>query len=75
VASGLGITILPHSAAVASHYAMDSLVVKPFAGTAPKRTVALAWRASFPRHKAVDVLRDAIHAARAELAAPTNPLY
>jgi LysR family hydrogen peroxide-inducible transcriptional activator len=72
VASGLGITILPRSAAIASHYAGDSLVVKPFAGTPPKRTVALAWRASFPRHKAVDVLREAIYAGRAELATQQN---
>lgn len=72
VASGLGITILPRSAAVASHYADDALVVKPFASTAPRRTVALAWRASFPRHKAVDVLREAIYAGRAELAAHQN---
>lgn len=72
VASGLGITILPRSAATANHYAADSLVVKPFAGPAPKRTVALAWRASFPRHKAVDVLRDAVLAARAGLASQSN---
>jgi Transcriptional regulator len=72
VASGLGITILPRSAAVASHYADDALVVKPFAGTPPKRTVALAWRASFPRHKAVDVLRESIYAGRAEQAAQQN---
>jgi LysR family hydrogen peroxide-inducible transcriptional activator len=69
VASGLGLTILPRSAATASHYAADALIVKPFAGTAPKRTIALAWRASFPRHKAVDVLRDAIYAARSSLGA------
>jgi LysR family hydrogen peroxide-inducible transcriptional activator len=68
VASGLGITILPRSAATASHYAADALIVRPFAGTPPKRTVALAWRASFPRHKAIDVLREAIRAARASLA-------
>jgi LysR family transcriptional regulator, hydrogen peroxide-inducible genes activator len=71
VASGLGITILPRSAAIASHYAAEDLIIKPFAGTAPKRTVALAWRASFPRHKAIDVLREAIFAARAALAAKT----
>ncbi len=59
VASGLGITILPESAARATHYASDSLTVRPFVEP-PKRTVALAWRASFPRHKAIDVLRQAI---------------
>jgi LysR family hydrogen peroxide-inducible transcriptional activator len=64
VASGLGITILPATAAKVDQYVEGSLVVRPFAGTPPKRTVALAWRASFPRHKAIDVLRSAIHASR-----------
>lgn len=73
VASGLGITILPRSAAAANHYAADGLSIKPFAGTPPKRTVALAWRASFPRHKAVDVLRESIYAARSQLGAHSKP--
>ncbi len=60
VASGLGITILPLSAA-ASTYTSEVLVTRPFADPAPQRTVALAWRASFPRHKAIDVLRQAIN--------------
>lgn len=64
VASGLGITILPESAARASHYASASMQVRRFTDTPPKRTVALAWRASFPRHKAIDVLRGAILASR-----------
>ncbi len=59
VASGLGITILPMSAAMNPHYANDILVTRPFVNP-PLRTVALAWRASFPRHKAIDVLRQAI---------------
>ena len=59
VASGIGITILPISAAV-SNYAPDTLVTRPLVGVEAKRTVGLAWRASFPRHKAVDVLRSAI---------------
>lgn len=60
VASGLGITILPRSAAGTSHYAAGVLVTRPLAVTEAKRTVGLAWRASFPRHKAVDALRSAI---------------
>lgn len=64
VASGLGVTILPETAAQANHYAGNALVIKPFAGTAPTRTVALAWRASFPRHKAIDVLRKAVKASQ-----------
>ncbi|WP_091514365.1 hydrogen peroxide-inducible genes activator [Microbulbifer yueqingensis] len=61
VASGLGITVLPMSAATASQYASGLLVTRPFESPAPQRTVALAWRASFPRHRAIDILRDAIN--------------
>src|SRR5690606_20264774 len=60
VASGLGITILPLSATNMSGYSEDVLVTRPFSEPAPSRTVALAWRASFPRFKAVDALRNAI---------------
>ncbi|MCW8125460.1 hydrogen peroxide-inducible genes activator [Microbulbifer halophilus] len=60
VASGLGITVLPLSAATASQYASGLLETRPFSSPAPQRTVALAWRASFPRHRAIDILRDAI---------------
>ncbi len=66
VASGLGLTILPLSAAESSLYNSDVLVTRPFAAPSPSRTVALAWRASFPRHKAIDALRKAIQMARAE---------
>lgn len=60
VASGLGITILPESAAMLGHYSSDELTIKPFADPVPTRTVALAWRASFPRLKAIDVIRESI---------------
>lgn len=64
VASGLGLTILPASAADSSLYSSDVLVTRPFTHPSPSRTVALAWRASFPRHKAIDALREAIKATR-----------
>jgi len=64
VASRLGITILPQSAALADHYTDKLLVTRPFVSPAPTRTVALAWRASFPRHKAIDALRQAISQCR-----------
>ncbi|HSC68068.1 MAG TPA: hydrogen peroxide-inducible genes activator [Cellvibrio sp.] len=64
VASGLGLTILPASAAESSLYSSDVLVTRPFTEPSPSRTVALAWRASFPRHKAIDALRTAIKACR-----------
>jgi LysR family hydrogen peroxide-inducible transcriptional activator len=61
VASGLGITILPQSAVIGAKHRGASLITRPFAGITPSRTTALAWRASFPRHKAIDVLRNAIY--------------
>ena len=60
VASGFGITILPLSAAGEGLYAPGLLCTRPFTSPQPMRTVALAWRASFPRPKAIDVLRDTI---------------
>jgi LysR family hydrogen peroxide-inducible transcriptional activator len=63
VASRLGVTILPQTAAEAPLYAPNLLVTRPFANPVPKRTLALAWRVSFPRHKAIDLLRKAIQAS------------
>ena len=63
VASKLGLTILPQSAAEAPLYAPNLLVTRPFASPSPKRTLILAWRVSFPRHKAIDVLRRTIQAS------------
>lgn len=60
VASGLGITILPKSATESSSFKATKLLAIPFSGNGPKRTTALAWRASFPRHQAIDELRKAI---------------
>lgn len=60
VASGVGITILPQSAASTHTYAPNQLVTRPFDNELATRTVALAWRASFPRHQAIDVLRESI---------------
>lgn len=64
VASRLGITILPQTAAQAPLYAANLLVTRPFTVPA-KRTLLLAWRVSFPRHKAIDALRRAIQASSA----------
>ncbi|MBT4522052.1 MAG: hydrogen peroxide-inducible genes activator [Halieaceae bacterium] len=60
VASGLGITVLPQSAAKLMQYGEDTLAVRPFTDPAPRRTVALAWRTSFPRHQAIDTLTKAL---------------
>ena len=65
VASGLGLTILPQTAAEAPLYAPNLLATRPFAEPVPKRTLILVWRVSFPRHKAIDLLRRAIQASSA----------
>ena len=60
VASGMGVSVLPQSAVVDHHYAPNLLSTRPFRQPVPGRTVALAWRASFPRPKAIDALTDAL---------------
>jgi LysR family hydrogen peroxide-inducible transcriptional activator len=60
VAAGLGIAIVPASAASSTLYVSNLITTRFFTAPAPTRTIALAWRASFPRHKIIDVLRNAV---------------
>ena len=60
VASGLGVTVLPASAAGLENYAPGYLKTKPFTKPEPSRTVAIAWRKQFPRTEAIDLLIDVI---------------
>ncbi len=60
VASGLGVSVLPKSAINSHGYASDVIEIRPFATPVPTRTVAIAWRATFPRPKAIDALVNAI---------------
>ena len=60
VATGMGITVLPCTAAGVDKYAQRLLSIKRFSAPAPYRTVALAWRKSFPRPRAIEALRQAI---------------
>ncbi len=64
VASGMGVTILPCSAAGADRFSQRLVSIKRFADTSPSRQVALAWRKSFPRPQAIDVLCAAVHASK-----------
>lgn len=58
VASGLGITVLPESAI--SNLDLNLVTTKPFKSPVPYRTIALAWRASFPRGQAIDLIINAM---------------
>jgi LysR family transcriptional regulator, hydrogen peroxide-inducible genes activator len=59
VASNLGITVLPCSAAT-ERYDNPLVKVIPFDPPAPVRRIALAWRKSYAREAAVMVIADAI---------------
>lgn len=60
VASGVGITVMPSSAVDTLPKDDPLLRVKPFAEPTPTRRIGLVWRASFPRHQAIDLLRRAL---------------
>ncbi|MCG7374442.1 hydrogen peroxide-inducible genes activator [Pseudomonas luteola] len=76
VASGLGVSVLPFSAVESHHYAPGVIEVRPFTAPVPYRTVAIAWRASFPRPRAIEVLADSVRlcsVARPEAAGVVQP--
>lgn len=59
VVSGLGLTVLPLSAAQ-TNITASPLITKPFKQPIPCRRIALAWRKSFPRPQVINVLKKAI---------------
>ncbi|MFN4148117.1 MAG: LysR substrate-binding domain-containing protein [Rhodocyclaceae bacterium] len=60
VASGIGVTVMPASA-VDTLPKNDALLrVRPFVEPTPSRCIGMVWRASFPRHKAIDLMRRAL---------------
>jgi len=66
VASGMGVTVLPCTATNTENQTSTLLATRQFTTPVPSRHVALAWRSSFPRPKAIEALRKAI------LASPIN---
>lgn len=60
VAGGIGITVLPCTAAGADRFSQRLVSIRRFEGQVPSRRVALAWRKSFPRPKAIEELRQGI---------------
>jgi LysR family hydrogen peroxide-inducible transcriptional activator len=60
VASGLGVTVLPSSAADELEASNPLVAVRPFAAPEPLRRVVLAWRVTYPRNGAINILRAAI---------------
>jgi LysR family hydrogen peroxide-inducible transcriptional activator len=72
VASGMGITVLPCSAAGADRYSQRLLSIRRFSAPAPSRTVALAWRRHFPRPRALAALAEAIRDCELSCVSPIN---
>jgi LysR family hydrogen peroxide-inducible transcriptional activator len=62
VASGIGVTVLPSTATQIQYY-KSILCTRPFAGKVPQRRIALAWRVSFTRPKAIGALIKALHSS------------
>jgi LysR family hydrogen peroxide-inducible transcriptional activator len=60
VASGVGISVMPASAVDGIGPRDPLLRVRHFADPQPTRRVGMVWRSSFPRHRALDVVRKAI---------------
>lgn len=59
VVSGLGVTVLPEGS-VENRPDNGGLVARPFVQPVPERRIALVWRRSFPRTRAVALLRDTL---------------
>ena len=62
VATGMGVTVMPCTAAGADRYSQRLLSIRRFDGPVPARQVALAWRKTFPRPQVIDVLKQAVSA-------------
>jgi LysR family hydrogen peroxide-inducible transcriptional activator len=72
VVSGLGITVLPCTAAGADRYSQRLLAIRRFTRPVPSRTVALAWRVSFPRPKVIDAISQAVHDCNLSCVGPVH---
>ena len=69
VASGAGVTVLPQTSVNPAAQSM-LLATRPFVSPAPSRRTALAWRKSFPRPEAIQVVKDAIRDCKLEGISP-----
>lgn len=73
VATGLGVTVLPSTAADELPLQNALVAVRPFSAPEPSRRVVLAWRVTYPRSGAIDVLRAAILESELPGVRPVGP--
>ncbi len=72
VASGIGVTLLPDTAVGLDHVPWDLLIAKPLEAEDSQRRVALAWRKSFPRPQAIELLWESIRQCELQGVAPVE---
>jgi len=60
VAAGLGVTLVPEMAAASATASGGELVVRPFAGTPPQRSIGLGWRPGTPRRGEFELLAEVL---------------
>ena len=71
VATGMGITVLPCSAAGTDRYSQRLLAIRRFAEPEPHRTIVLAWRNEFSRPEAITALHKALQACISQISCLT----
>jgi len=74
VSTGLGVTVLPSTAADGLEASNPLVRVRPFTHPEPVRRIALAWRVTYPRGGVVDMLRMAILDSLLPGVRPIGPL-
>lgn len=60
VASGMGLTILPETAARLPSYLKNDCVLLPLQSKTAKRKIIMVWRSQFPRMAAIECVADAV---------------
>jgi LysR family transcriptional regulator, hydrogen peroxide-inducible genes activator len=66
VASGIGVSVLPRTSVPATTTDDSLLRFLPFEDPVPGRRVVLAWRKTFPRRTAIEVVRAAVSKCKLE---------
>jgi LysR family hydrogen peroxide-inducible transcriptional activator len=74
VSTGLGVTVLPSTAADGPEANNPLVAVRPFVCPEPVRRIALAWRVTYPRNGVIDMLRTAILDCSLPGVHPTGPV-
>lgn len=64
VASGMGVSVVPCTAVADDHPGRSPVAVRRFTDPEPRRRVVLAWRRSFPRPQAIEVLLQALRSCQ-----------